>query len=249
MVAIAKAASAISGTGTFQLGDEELVPMSANKIHQVAASPVVEMPEKNDAPARIGRPTQPLGSAPEPIATAASSPKTMGLPRAKMKPAADRTEELGASDLVALAPETRRIPHKSNPSPLPANAAPRPAAPPTARPISPPAAQPVASEAPKARPAWEHTQLPSSGAPLPALQPMAQSSSPAPARTPAPTALVPMPLTAEPAASSGVGGIVMIVAAVLVASLILGGAFWYRAHQEQVRHEQEIDERLRDLRQ
>jgi hypothetical protein len=36
---------------------------------------------------------------------------------------------------------------------------------------------------------------------------------------------------------------------VVVACVILGAAFWYRAHEAQVRHEQEIEQRLRDLRQ
>jgi len=40
----------------------------------------------------------------------------------------------------------------------------------------------------------------------------------------------------------------LIVSAVVLALVILGGAFWYRAHEEQVRQEQEIEQRLRVLR-
>lgn len=40
----------------------------------------------------------------------------------------------------------------------------------------------------------------------------------------------------------------LIVSAVVLALVILGGAFWYRAREEQLRQEQEIEQRLRDLR-
>ncbi len=258
LVAIAKAASAISGTGTFQLGDEELVPVSANKIHQAAATPAAETPKKKEAPARLGRPTQPMGSVPEPIKTAAASPKAFprvavkqGAPIAGKKPQADRTEELGAQDLVALGAGRVVVPQKKLPSPLPAPiAAPVAVAAPAA--IAAPIASPQ-PEAAKPRAAWEHTQLPSSGAPLPSLQqahaaPASPTGTPArsaPPRAPAPTAIMPMPPAEQP--SSGLTGILMIIVAVVVASAILGAAFWYRAHEEQVRHEREIEERLREL--
>ena len=243
LVAIAKAASAISGTGTFQLGDDELVPLSANQIQKavLAAKEAHVAPRQHQAPPRTGRTTQPMGEIPAPSPTAAASPKAMPARTPKhavpmptkngaVKAVVDRTEEL---DLVAIEP-ARTVPQKKNASPLPA---------PTT-----PIASAATPEPAKARQAWEHTQLPSSGAPLPALQPVAPSPHAAPPRAPAPTAIVPMP-PAEAPATGGFGGIVMIIAAVLVATLILGAAFWYRAHEEHVRHEQEIEERLRDLRQ
>ena len=213
----------------------------------------------SEAPARRPpRATQPMGELPAPVATAAATPKARAQPRSR---AADRTQELVDQDLVALSPAVLSpaalspaalspaalspaaqggASHARVAKPVPASvAAPSPVA---ASPVaaSPVAASPIAAS-PRAgadeRPPWQHQPLPASGAPLPALQPALSPSPPVP----------PAPSVAAP--EGGSNGLYLIIAAVVLACLILGAAFWYRAHEAQVRHEQEIEQRLRDLRQ
>ncbi len=93
------------------------------------------------------------------------------------------------------------------------------------------------------RPRWEHETLPASGAPLPSLTSAPRES---PGIAGPPQTAPPVP--AAPAETSGSSGMMLIVSAVVLALVILGGAFWYRAREEQLRQEQEIEQRLRDLR-
>jgi hypothetical protein len=144
------------------------------------------------------------------------------------------------------------------PSPVPAKASPVPAkASPVPAPVSPPAALPPS---PPARPAertqelrdddlvavrpravWEHATLPATGAPLPSLAGHGFAKT-APVAAPADVGGL---QGGVPGTSHPNRGVWIIVAAVLVAVAILGAAFWYRARQEQLRREQEIEERLR----
>jgi uncharacterized protein HemX len=137
-------------------------------------------------------------------------------------------------------------------SPMPAKASPAgakagpAAAPPPASvagPVRPPAerTQEIRDDelvAVRPRASWEHSTLPATGAPLPSLA--GNLAHPPPTPPAAPTATVAAP---EPTHR----GVWLIVAAVLVAVAILGSAFWYRARQEQLRREQEIEERLRAI--
>jgi hypothetical protein len=187
------------------------------------SKPFESKPLENKRP---GRPTQPMGELPAPTATAAASPKARTNAAPKAGRSADRTQELGDQDLVALSPAQSAVAAPSRAAKQAVAAAlagPSPAAP---------------SAQSDARQPWQHQPLPPSGAPLPSLQ------------TPSPAA---PPAVAPPASSvapeGGSNGLYLIVAAVVVACVILGAAFWYRAHEAQVRHEQEIEQRLRDLRQ
>jgi hypothetical protein len=190
---------------------------------------------KQVAAKRPGRPTQPMGELPAPTATLAASPKARAGAAPKAARSADRTQELGDQDLVALtlaqsaaAAAPSRAARQAVAASLPASAEALPSS----------AAPSPASAASDGRQPWQHQPLPPSGAPLPSLQP------PVPA-APAPVA----PPVSSVAPEGGSGGLYLIVAAVVVACVILGAAFWYRAHEAQVRHEQEIEQRLRDLRQ
>jgi hypothetical protein len=258
LVAAAKAASAISETGTFQLDGAELVPLSANaaaankptrKSDPAGAKPIAKAAQVQPTPGgpravsadkaaekqpvaskRPGRPTQPVGELPAATAVAAARSKA---PKAR---SADRTQELGDQDLVALSPahvaavgpaQSKASPFQQSPSKASAS---------KASPSTPSSSAAPTSPTSEARAPWQHQPLPSTGAPLPSMQAIA--------RTPAAA-----PLAASVAPEGASNGLYLIVAAVVLACVILGAAFWYRAHEAQVRHEQEIEQRLRDLRQ
>jgi serine/threonine protein kinase len=81
-------------------------------------------------------------------------------------------------------------------------------------------------QAPRAKPDWEHAPLPKT-APLPAYVERETLVGPAP---------VP-PEESKPER----GGTTLVLGAVALALLILGAAFWYRSHQEDARHEREVE--------
>ncbi|MFO0714968.1 MAG: hypothetical protein U0353_34330, partial [Sandaracinus sp.] len=207
-------------------------PPRAQKIEarkaepQTASPPIPEAPAKNAAP----RPDAETSSARRSDPAAKRTSPTPPAPRSD-PPSQARTSDPGAATTAKRGRPTQPLGEMA--APLPRVEAPRPPDP------------------PKPRASWEHSALPPSGAPLPSLQPLPAPAAPAP-RPAVTTPPTPATSTSPPSgleSTGGWGGLALIVTAVIVALLILGAAFWYRAREEQLRHELEIEQRLRDLRQ
>lgn len=239
----------MSETGTFQLDGDELLSLSAKDprtapdLHEGAPT---ERPERQADDARASRLQGALAQPRLPGSQA--SPHT-GPTAPRTGPAAPRPREQPPSEprpipTRARAPEPKR-PHRTT-KPLGELAAPAssptPAALRGADRTEELAAQDLALLEPsdaaprvaEARAPWQHQPLPRSAAPLPGLQSPPAGSAPVPS-TPS-------------AAAGGASGLSLIVAAVALAFVILGAAFWYRARAAQLRHEEEIEQRLQDLR-
>lgn len=219
LVAAAKAAAAISKTGTFQLDGEELIPVPARKRATPMAQPT---------------PSATSSAAPKPSRAAAATETTPQPPAAQAKAAQAKT-----ADTKPVHAKTAHAKATQPKSPKAKAKAQRARAEGEAAAVTP---------ATKPRQAWEHTALPRSAAPPSVTEPPVQDATPS-AELPSGRPTLVDPPAPQPTPTTGSSGMVLIVGAVVMAVLILGSAFWYRAREEQLRHEREIEQRLHDLRQ
>ncbi len=234
----------MSETGSYQLSADDLLPAGSGTTPGTdprardmdpalvrAAKAAAAISETGSFQLRDDEliPVSPASSS---ARASAAKPRVAPQPPTKKKKKG-RAPRAGASR--GLAPTS-----KDEPAPAARSSpAPHPAPHPTA---SAPASILVAGEAPRPRPRWEHPVLPSTGASLAPLAPSAASSS-----------LPPSPLAIEAALRARArgdarSGLPLIVGAIVIALLIVGFSFWYRMREADLRHEQEIERRLQDLR-